>query len=204
MLATTMWAVRRMVKTMRFNAPPFGGGASSRLLRLRSRSAFQRGWVGGRSVPILAVDRKRSLYRGPHAALPRAYFRRCFSRNASGCSRAYRRSLQSRETQQPTSSPLKLLTTLNARQRRRSHPPPLVVAIAVLVRVSLAATVQHSRRQLCSPDRSSQLRRNRGNRKPPVATRARLLPIKEPMPLSRHPYTRRFSAPNVSRQELAG
>jgi hypothetical protein len=36
MLATTMWTVRRMVKTMRFNAPPFGRGASSRLLRLLS------------------------------------------------------------------------------------------------------------------------------------------------------------------------
>src|SRR5437667_8081164 len=34
MLAATTCAVRRMVKTMRCNAPPLGGGASSRLLRL--------------------------------------------------------------------------------------------------------------------------------------------------------------------------
>jgi hypothetical protein len=50
MLATTTWAVRRIVKMMRCNAPPLGGGASSASSDSQG-SAFQRGWVGGRSEP---------------------------------------------------------------------------------------------------------------------------------------------------------
>ena len=51
-LATTMWAVRPIVKTMRFNAPPFGR-ARPPPPQTPKRSAFQRGWVGGRSEPTL-------------------------------------------------------------------------------------------------------------------------------------------------------
>ena len=105
-------------------------------------------------------------------------------------------------TQQPIAPALELLTTLNARELCRWHPPPLVALVPMLrppLPRGLPAAVQAPRIEAAP---QLLIRPELRHRQRPVATRTTLLQRPRIDPLTCH-FTRHLPACNISRQDLA-